>query len=280
MLTPFRKIENPVVLYHANCADGFCAAWLIWRRCPTATFMPVSYNEPPPWICKGRDVIVADFSYPNSQMQSLRSDARNLVVLDHHKTAKAELDGLDYCQFDMEKSGARLVKEYISDPPNWLVDYTEDRDLWRWLLKDSKAVNAALRSYPMEFETWNNLYAGSYLDLIAEGRAILRDQDQRIQEAVAQAWEVTLDGTKVKCVNATSLISEIAGELAKGQPFGICFFETGTHRVYSLRSSKYSGVDVSAIAKKFGGGGHANAAGFKIPFDLAQDLLNLNSRKI
>ena len=33
----------------------------------------------------------------------------------------------------------------------------------------------------------------------------------------------------------------------------------------SLRSKRNGGVDVSAIAKKFGGGGHATSAAFKIP---------------
>jgi len=50
---------------------------------------------------------------------------------------------------------------------------------------------------------------------------------------------------------------------AAGRPFGVCYFELGGKRVYSLRS--VHGVDVSEIAKAYGGGGHPAAAGFEVP---------------
>jgi uncharacterized protein len=37
-------------------------------------------------------------------------------------------------------------------------------------------------------------------------------------------------------------------------------------RAFSLRSSD-AGVDVLEIAKRYGGGGHRNAAGFQMPID-------------
>ena len=51
--------------------------------------------------------------------------------------------------------------------------------------------------------------------------------------------------------------------MAEGEPFAACYWDTPEGRVFSLRSSS-DGVDVSEIAKQFGGGGHKNAAGFKI----------------
>ena len=52
--------------------------------------------------------------------------------------------------------------------------------------------------------------------------------------------------------------------MAKGEPFAACYWDTPAGRVFSLRSTD-DGVVVSAVAKKYGGGGHRNAAGFRVP---------------
>ncbi|MDE2470086.1 MAG: hypothetical protein KGL35_15415, partial [Bradyrhizobium sp.] len=157
---------------------------------------------------------------------------------------------------------------FPSDVAPWLVDYTEDRDLWRWVLEDSREVNAGLRSYPLDFEIWDAFYrAGitSLESLTGEGAAILRAQQQIVDGLVSHAIETEIDGHKVLMVNATCHVSEVAGELAKNRPFGVVWFEGDEgERVYSLRSDE-NGIDVSEIAKAHGGGGHARAAGFRVP---------------
>lgn len=45
---------------------------------------------------------------------------------------------------------------------------------------------------------------------------------------------------------------------------GACYWDTPEGRVFSLRSTD-DGPDVSAIAKQYGGGGHAHASGFRMP---------------
>lgn len=59
--------------------------------------------------------------------------------------------------------------------------------------------------------------------------------------------------------------SDAGHELAKGQPFAACYWDTPQGRVFSLRSSA-DGVDVAEIAKQYGGGGHRNAAGFRVTY--------------
>jgi uncharacterized protein len=54
--------------------------------------------------------------------------------------------------------------------------------------------------------------------------------------------------------------------MAQGELFAACYWDTPAGRVFSLRSAGL-GLDVSAIAKRFGGGGHLHAAGFSVPFD-------------
>ncbi len=258
--------DRPLVLYHAQCWDGFCAAWIASTALPGAECVPVQYGKPPPDVT-GRDVLILDFSYKRPIMEDMATKAKSLLCIDHHKSAEQELAGLSYCCFDMSKSGGRMTWEHFhpGEPSPWLVDYSEDRDLWRHQLSHSKEINASLRSYPLDFEEWNRLAKLRPFDLVSEGAAILRAQQQIVDTHVGFARDTIIDGHTVPCVNATALVSEIAGELAKGKPFAVVWFESkDERRVYSLRSDA-NGLDVSEIAKKYGGGGHARAAGFEVP---------------
>lgn len=268
--------DQPLVLYHANCWDGFAAAWAFHRVHPDAEFQPVQYGQRPPDVA-GREVYILDFSYPREVLLEMHQAAKSLLVLDHHKTAEAELAGLDFCEFDLNRSGGRLAWErFIDRQPPWLITYTEDRDLWRWALRCSREINAALRTLPLDFASWDDLHTDpdAAERLATEGAAILRAEQVLIRAHVAQAAELEIDGHQVRCVNATVLASEIAGELAKDRPFGVVWFEgDNNERVYQLRSQE-GGVDVSTIAKRHGGGGHARAAGFRAPATGATGLFS------
>lgn len=274
---------KPLVIYHANCWDGFCAAWVARKALGDIEAIPAHYGQSPPNV-SGREVYVLDFSYSFDVMADMASASRYFTVLDHHKTAERALADLEAmfithnmagrARYGVDRSGGRMAWEFFGfiggwdgmDSP-WLVDYTEDRDLWRHELPHSEEINAALRSYPLDFDLWDRF--GAVKDvvnqtfLVQEGTAIRRAERQIVESHVRNAREIELSGHRVLSVNATVLFSEIAGELAKGRPFGACYFDRQDgRRQWSLRSSE-SGVDVAAIAKSRGGGGHAHAAGFE-----------------
>lgn len=271
---------KPLVIYHANCWDGFCAAWVARKALGEIEAYPAHYGQSPPDV-SGRIVYVLDFSYPAEVMEQLVTEARHTVVLDHHKTAQAALEhfhrpeiGIDVW-FDMNKSGGRLAWEWFTlmgydlSTPNaphapWLVDYTEDRDLWRHALDGTQEINAALRSYPLDFDLWDQFeQKDPRSTFYYEGTAIRRAERQMVETHVKNARHIEMDGHRIRVVNATVLFSEIAGELAKGYPFGACYFDRQDgKRQWSLRSDE-RGIDVSVLAKTHGGGGHARAAGFE-----------------
>ncbi len=263
--------QRPLIIYHASCWDGFCAAWLLSTSAPwsEAEWHPARYGEEPPPVA-GREVAILDFSYPRQVLERLHEDAIYLVVLDHHKTAAKDLEGLDYCTFDMEKSGARLTWEYLNgfpvlpkpSPIPWIIDYTEDRDLWRHALPDTREINAAIRSYPLTVDTFDVIFCAQPRDFVAVGRGILRREQQIVDHHVKRAAPLELDGHAGRVVNATVLLSEIAGTIAEGHAFGACWYERGGRRQWELRS-RDGGVDVSEIAKVRGGGGHVHAAGYE-----------------
>ncbi len=249
-------------------------------------YIPVQYGQEPPQQAFDKDakLFVLDFSYSRDVMFELAAMRHEeMVVLDHHKTAKQALEGIEielasnncgdalHVKFDMTKSGGRLTWEHFhsGEPSPWLVDYSEDRDLWAWKLGESKEVNAFLRSWPLDFDGWDRLNltlpgSARWYEWIAAGAAILRREKQIVDQHVGHASEIVLTGHKILAVNATVLFSEIAGELAKDRPFGACWFDRKDGlRQWSLRSRE-GGVDVSEVAKKFGGGGHPQAAGFEV----------------
>lgn len=263
---------KPLVLYHANCWDGFCAAWVARKRLGDIEAVPVQYGKPMPDVL-GRNVFILDFSYPRKEVLAIHGTTQGLVILDHHKTAEEELAGLEFCTFSSEKSGGRLAWEfwYGSEPSPWLVDYIEDRDLWRHALPYSQAINAALRSYPLSFGLWDDFSTQKPTVFVQEGEAIRRREKQIVIEHTRNARTQSIAGYAVPVVNATVLFSEIAGELSKGERFGACYFDRQDgKRQWSLRSDE-NGLDVSAIAKQFGGGGHAHAAGYEESLAPTQD---------
>ena len=252
--------------------------------------VPAYHGTPHPNMAF-REVYILDFSYKRNEMRAILSEAQSVVLLDHHKTAQSELDGLidefvqrpdliqnkagsalPYIRLDMTKSGGRIAWEYFAAiggwqgmASPWLVDYTEDRDLWRHALPESENINAALRSYPLDFALWDefNGNVGQREMFKREGSAIRRAERAIVDTHVRNARKIELDGHSILAVNATVLFSEIAGELAKDAPFGACYFDRHDgKRQWSLRS-RDGGIDVSEIAKRRGGGGHAQAAGYE-----------------
>ena len=283
-----------LVIYHKD-ADGFCAAWLIWKFLDSeAEFRAAQYGDQPPTPDEvaGRRVLILDFSYDRHTLEALAATAHSLQVLDHHKAAADDLAGLDFVKIDPDKSGSRLIWEYLATeerPPGirgletrqplWIVEYVEDRDLWRFALPESREVSAALRMEPFDFAAWDRVVADGLGALKHTGRIVRRYQRQVIKTYLSHARWAFLDDLTVPVVNISDplLISDVLHQLDQcrttykapnedGQhsqvPFAASFFLDGEMRyVYSLRSAEH-GADVARIAQRFGGGGHRHAAGF------------------
>lgn len=310
--------DSALVIFHADCSDGFGAAFVIHMmlgKDVDLEFFPGVYGKPPP-DCTGRHVIIVDFSYKRPVMEQIIAQALTVLVLDHHKTARDDLSGLigksglpakvyaglsewtgalGYnpthgklaVTFDMERSGAGLAWDFFTDRAKRpaFIDYLEDRDLWKKSLPGGDEFTIALRSYPQEFDIWGVLLDRGPTELIAEGRPLLRYYRARVEEIKKSAYLATWSGdvphdaweglrdlglglAQFGIANAPYFAaSEVAGELEAMDErcaFGASYFEVAAGEwQYSLRSR--GKTDVSAIAKLFGGGGHAGAAGFQVP---------------
>lgn len=272
MEKPQLQQDPTAVLYHADCADGFGAAWALWKKYPDARYIPVKHGQPPPEGLDGAHVVMVDFSYRREVIEQLAQSAASLLILDHHVTAQAALAGLPYAYFDVKKSGAVLAWEWAhAEPVPWLLQYVQDKDLWQWRLPDSREMNAALASYPFDFQVWEGLTRDV---LKVEGRAILRRDHSLIDKIVEESVLVEFEGETVPAVYSPVMTSQIGERLCQGFPFCLIWHERDGLRYFSLRS-KPGTADVSALASRYGGGGHVNAAGFSRPIDSqASDILN------
>ncbi|WHZ24259.1 MAG: hypothetical protein OJF47_003371 [Nitrospira sp.] len=267
-------VPPTLILYHAECADGFGAAWAIWKRFPDARYHAVKHGEAPPSGLAGQHIVIVDFSYPRPILETVVKEAASLVVLDHHITAEQTLADLPYAYFDQKKSGAVLGWEWAHDEPvPWLLRYVQDKDLWHWALPNSREISAALASYPFDFQLWDRF---EQRELEREGRAILRYENELVTKLASYTSMVRFEGVTVPAVHSAVLTSQIGERLSADHPFCLIWHDRNGRRYYSLRSRE-DGTDVGAISASFGGGGHTHAAGFSVPLQ-ADGTLPSNPR--
>ena len=266
-----------ICIYHGNSADGFGAAFAVWKKLgDSCKYIPGIYGTPPPVdSVRGKDVVLVDFSYKKDVMRDLVTVAKSVTVLDHHKTAQEDLmplfkEGLVKGIFDMDRSGAVIAWEWFHPEERIprLFRHIQDRDLWNFDLGGTSQIQAALFSYPYSFTVWEQLVERcerNANELITEGTVIERKQMKDIQEFIeATQHTMEIGGYMVPVLNAPYFWSSEAGHLmCVGHPFAACYWRTRDGWTFSLRSTN-AGIDVSEIALKYGGGGHRNAAGFQV----------------
>jgi oligoribonuclease NrnB/cAMP/cGMP phosphodiesterase (DHH superfamily) len=270
--------SDVVVIYHGDCLDGFCAAWVCWRHFGhAAQYVPAKYGQPPPDVA-GKRVVIVDFSYSYEVTLQLISQAASVLMLDHHVTAERDLARIpngDTVQvvFDMKRSGAGLARDhFFPGLPCWIVDYTQDRDLWLFALPQSKEVNAYLGVLPESFIELEYVHARCDANQAAVlGAGAMAYKQRYVEKMALHARRGRFAGfDDIPIVNAPFVgLSELVGALAESALFAVGWFQRGDGKVvYSLRSR--NGFDVSALAEKFGGGGHPAAAGFQLDWPVPE----------
>lgn len=292
------------LFYHDNCPDGLLAAVIFEKHFPGGIqTIPLVYGGKSPLdllreagftsredtlffvdICPKPEVIVQiqDAFMPN-----------RMVVIDHHKSANEDLDPktivgnaalccLSEYVYDVKRSGAGLAWDYLAvrvpemgKRPN-LVNYVEDRDTWAKALPHSDEVTSYVSSFPLTKETFLRFLAEDatfVADALVAGPHIMRYRAQVVDHLAKRAFrlDITGNGQTVPVTSAPPmLVSEVGAALCADdddEPFAVMFSHDREGRYsVSLRSRNPDGADVSAIARRFGGGGHKHAAAFRVGF--------------
>ncbi len=197
-------MSNSIFIYHGNCSDGTGAAWAVWSALgASASYYEANYGGPLPDIYK-KDVIFLDFCPKRDVLKVLCQYAERVAVLDHHKSAlddiwdlPGKILNLNLSHSTLQHSGAMIAwKAYHgTKKPPLLIQYIQDRDLWKFELDNSKEINTALYSYPRNIVSYDflnkrlNTKKGRN-ELIKEGEAIIRYRTDVIDSIIKSSSRV------------------------------------------------------------------------------------------
>lgn len=269
------------ICFHHNDPDGRASAAIVRRTLGKDVLLVESDYDgiPIPWekLEQAERVIVVDFSFPKEDMLRL-AEGREFIWIDHHKSAILEFEkiGKNWNGIrDVSEAACVLTwKHFLPEHPvPRAVVLIGDRDIWRWAEEDTGAFNESLYNHDHQADNdglWVPLFEDDQetLDQMIEEGAWLREISLRSVDRTmrARSFEVRFERYKTLAVNASG--NGDIGNYGRGRGFEIvyCYVDEmrpgGLATNVTLFSDK---VDVSVIAKKFGGGGHAGAAGFSFP---------------
>lgn len=263
-----------VILYHANCSDGFGGAWAAWKKFGNkAEYIPVHHQVPPPEGLRGKELYFIDFTYPSEITKKLIAANKRVTGIDHHITRAKEVKLTQNYSYAVKNSGSVLAWQYFHHEKSvpTLLKYVEDMDLWRFKLPYTKEIFAYLNLFEFNFKIWDKLAVElekpkSRKEAIAKGKIVLRYEDLLVDKLIKNNADlVEFEGYKTYAVNAAFLDSQIGNRISETilPPIGIIWKKIQGQISVSLRSD--GTVNVAKLAEKYGGGGHKAAAGFKIP---------------
>jgi len=274
------KNKRPALIYHGGCPDGFGSAYAFWKKYgDSIDYVPMNHNYDKFFgldesFFSGRDIWMADIAMNRDDCIRAFEVANSFFILDHHASAERDLDGLDFCKFDMNHSGAMLSWNYChpDDEAPILLRYIQDRDLHSQKLEYMSEILTAVDAYDHNFEDWDRLNSmletkDGFSKLLIQGQAILSYNKTLIKKIKKGAYRGKISGYDVPMINSPFFRHEILLEISKGEPFAAAYHFDGEFFIFSMRRSDDNSVDIdlSEIASRFpNGGGHKKAAGFSI----------------
>jgi len=277
------NLKPTVIIYHADCPDGFGAAYAAWKKFgDEASYIPWKEHDKLPAGLQDKTAIyIVDFSFRAPLLKELNDSNELVVVIDHHVSAEADTRSYPQNIYDVNHSGAVLAWQYFhpgTAVPELLLQ-VEDHDLWRFQQPENREFNTSLHQYPMTFESWDelidNLTNDNFrINFIAKGSLLAKFEDKLVANVLKNKERVRFLGYNVWAINESlyrsvlgnqlAILNEQNGEIA----IGITYYRRDGQVSVSLRSN--GDVDVASMAQKYGGGGHKNAAAFRV--DSFRDL--------
>lgn len=264
-------MKNIIILYH-NDLDGFGAAWAAWKKFGNkADYISIQYKSEKDLLPKGlknKELYLVDLCFDGDTMKRLLSENKKVVVIDHHIGRKDEVKiSTDYL-FNIDNSAAVLSWKYFHSKKKIprLLKVIEDMDIWKFKLPFTRELLVSLDNRNFNFLKWNKIVndfenAQKRKKYIDEGRAIVKYQNNLIKKIFGYGEKAIFEGHQIFAVNSPILESEIGNYISeKKKIIGL---------VWSYRNGLFKGslrnngeINLSELAKKYGGGGHMSAAGF------------------
>ena len=306
--------SDNIVFYHGNCLDGTASAWVAMHYLPKDTiYLPAFYQagleEDIKMVqqCQDRKVWFLDWCPEIEQLDKCEMVAEHVTIIDHHESAIKKLDNHAYTAYNPPKLTLFLAHENewsgamgtaiwfhshnvagtfdMSWKPeihnlslHWLVRAVDDRDRWQFKLPGTRQINEGLGTLTLDPSLWFAIVMDHKMEhhLFEIGEALLLKMYGQVNQII-DACAFYTEGMAI-CNCPYHLASEVGNQLAAKNRLAILYFidKTGAYSV-SLRSNdKVEGwVNCAELATKLGGGGHANAAGFKTNEDFKFTLAKI-----
>jgi oligoribonuclease NrnB/cAMP/cGMP phosphodiesterase (DHH superfamily) len=234
-----------------------------------------------------KSLIMADFSMPMKWMFKLKEAFDDFTWLDHHKSAieEAEKVGFYTCSILRIGTGAcELTWEFFFQDVKPLpegVELLSLYDVWKHedyrVLPFQYGMRAEGDTSPENLKMWSRVFEdyeyGWMYATVSEGETIIRYEaimNRKYAEAHAFETELWLNvygkpiNLRAICINRGMSGAKLFDGLYDEDKHDIMVLfsrKNNGNWTVSLYSTKDE-VDCSVIAKEFGGGGHARAAGF------------------
>jgi len=298
-----------VIIYHNADPDGIFSGAVALKADPTA--QTIGYNYEPDFsaiieACAGKRVVMVDVSPSKwSDMHRLCAVAESVVWIDHHATAFRQMQEMgtpvEHSNFtpvfEHEKWGAaKKVFEYFNPgkPLPSAIEYVAAYDVFRaygsydWTayyfpFRFSAGLLATPQAVLEDFAFDDERDAVILKEYLVRGRAIAQylDADNALfvnNPGLCAETSFRCDG---KAYKVLAVNKGLFGDMFKSRDlsdfdFVVGFFCQATQWKISLRGAGKE-IDLGAIAKTFGGGGHKDAAGFSVQsFDELRRILFLS----
>ena len=279
--------ENKMKCFYHTDMDGKCAGAIVFKAMKNQenddtgfAYLPINYKDDFPFenIQGNEQVIIVDFSLQKpGEWEKLLSITKNIIWIDHHKTAieKAPIevqklrgirkDGVAGCVLTWQYFNPRFMCPQI-------VEMLGAYDIWDFSKygEDLNILQAGIRLFDHEPESknwtvWFDCFNGDYCEvnkILEKGRIVLQYRNN-YWAGLIKSWSfwTTFEGHKAICCNAGSVSSQLFDSVKEDYDLMIPFVFDGKQWTVSLYTKK--DIDCAEIAKKYGGGGHKQAAGFQ-----------------
>lgn len=294
------KSHDVYVIYHGGCRDGFTAAWTVYHL---FCLIPIPHKVTVHLIpenhgfratkklledIKAGEVLPAESSLlfadicPHGQNGKYLHDLRNagwivFNIIDHHKTTIDEFGEWPEFLWDLKESGASLawstlqLPSITGNPMPELHKLVRSLDIHRKDYPHEDELGLATELIQRKLNPWNELFvvmedATARQALIEQG-TLLKTYRSKLLSTILRAarpYKVKLDGQLGLACNSPVFSTMLAGAVFRKRltKMLISYSFNGEFFYLSLRSTD-DGPDCQAIAKKYGGGGHARAAGLR-----------------
>ena len=149
-----RVPQKPIVVfYHADCSDGFGAAWAAWKRFGNKAQFMVTFNEDEPAVIKNKRIYTLDVTFPKPVTKRLMRDNISVTSIDHHISTKKITLMTHKPSYALNHSGSTLAWKYFfpQKPTPKLLLNIEDVDIWRRKIPGSPTLYAYLDLFDFNF---------------------------------------------------------------------------------------------------------------------------------